>query len=207
MATTESKEIRFLATNGNTPEMICAGELPLRGKRLSLVPLEASDVKAVVPFFSNIDALYYYLPDKLLPRNEEQLRHLMEDWNDGVSNIAFACRYEGRTIGLISLSDIDFVSGHGELGVMISDEAYRGQGMATEAITLLLDYAFGELRLHRVYVRVAPENDTSLRLFQKVGFVEEGRMREVMRRRDGYIDLLFFGLLENEYRNIREQLK
>ena len=178
---------------------------PLKGSRVALVPLEESDVKAVAPFFSDTEAIYYYLPDKLLPRNREQLLILMEDWNDGVRNFVFACRSEGQTVGLVSLSDLDFVSGNGEVGVMIADHQARGQGLAREAVELLLDYAFGELRLHRVYVRIAPENKASLKLFRGFGFVQEGRMREVMRRRDKYLDLLFFGLLENEYRDARKR--
>ncbi|NMB28618.1 MAG: GNAT family N-acetyltransferase, partial [Clostridiaceae bacterium] len=148
---------------------------------------------------------FHYLPDKLMPRNDEQLRVLMEDWNDGERNLVFACRYDGKTIGIVSISDIDFVSGNGELGVMISDVNVRGMGLATEACILMLDYAFGELRLHRVTVRVAPDNEPSLQLFRKLGFIQEGRMREVMRRRDCYCDLLLFGLLEDEYRIVREE--
>jgi RimJ/RimL family protein N-acetyltransferase len=182
-------------------------ETPLRGDRVSLAPLRKDDMIVIAPFFADTDALFHYLPDKLMPRNDEQLRVLMEDWNDGERNLVFACRYKDRTIGIVSLSDIDFVSGSGELGVMISDVAVRGKGLATEAVMLMLDYAFGELRLHRVTVRVAPENEPSLKLFRKVGFIREGRMREVMRRRDGYGDLLFFGLLEDEYRTVREELR
>lgn len=180
-------------------------DLPLRGQRVLLTPLKREDMVAIAPFFADTSALYYYLPDKLMPRNDEQLRVLMEDWNDGERNLVFACQYKGRTIGIVSLSDIDFISGNGELGVMISDVEVRGKGFATEAVMLMLDYAFGELRLHRITVRVAPENEASLHLFRKVGFVQEGRMREVMRRRDGYGDLLLFGLLEDEYRIVREE--
>ncbi len=180
-------------------------DIPLRGERVTLAPLKAEDMAVIAPFFADTNALFHYLPDKLMPRNDEQLRDLMEDWNDGERNLVFSCRYEGRTIGIVSLSDIDFVSGNGEMGVMISDVEVRGRGLATEAVMLMLDYAFGELRLHRVTVRVAPENEPSLLLFRKVGFVLEGRMREVMRRRDGYGDLLVFGLLEDEYRVVREE--
>jgi hypothetical protein len=125
-------------------------DMPLRGKRILLAPLKPEDMVAIAPFFADTNALYHYLPDKLMPRNDEQLRVLMEDWNDGERNLVFACRYDGKTIGIVSISDIDFVSGNGELGVMISNVNVRGMGLATEACMLMLDYAFGELRLHRV---------------------------------------------------------
>jgi RimJ/RimL family protein N-acetyltransferase len=180
-------------------------DMPLRGKRILLAPLKPEDMVAIAPFFADTNALYHYLPDKLMPRNDEQLRVLMEDWNDGERNLVFACRYDGKTIGIVSISDIDFVSGNGELGVMISNVNVRGMGLATEACMLMLDYAFGELRLHRVTVRVAPGNEPPLQLFRKLGFIHEGRMREVIRRRDSYGDLLLFGLLEDEYRIVRDE--
>jgi RimJ/RimL family protein N-acetyltransferase len=190
---------------GKPVDVVLDEDIPLRGKRVLLAPLKSEDMVAIAPFFADSNALFHYLPDKLMPRNDEQLRVLMEDWNDGERNLVFACRYDGKTIGIVSISDIDFVSGNGELGVMISDVNVRGMGLATEACILMLDYAFGELRLHRVTVRVAPDNEPSLQLFRKLGFIQEGRMREVMRRRDCYCDLLLFGLLEDEYRIVREE--
>lgn len=175
-------------------------KFPLTGERITLVPLEPKDMEAMAPFFADVKEIYYYLPDTLLPRNLKQLEHMMEDWNDGKENFVFACRFEGDTIGLVTLSDVDAVSGHAELGVMLAEPAYRGRGLANEAMRLMMDYAFSELRLHRLYARVAVDNEASLRLFRQLGFKEEGTMREAMRRGGAYVDLLFFGLLEDEYR-------
>lgn len=177
--------------------------LPLTGDRLSLHPLEPADLDKMAPFFADVKSIYYYLPDTLLPRNLQQLKVMMEDWNDGKENFAFSCRFEGEAVGLVTLSALDPISGHAEIGIMIAEEKNRGKGLAKEALTLLMDYAFGDLRLHRLYVRVAPENQPSLDLFQALGFVLEGRMRETMRRGDAYLDLFFFGLLEEEYRRMR----
>lgn len=175
-------------------------QLPLRGDRLSLHPLEAADLEAVASFFADPEALYFYLPDLLLPRNRRQLESLMEVWNDGRTNFVFACRYQGRTLGLVTLSDLDPLAGNAELGIMIAGKEDRGRGLAREALELILAYAFNDLRLHRLYARVAPDNQPSLELFRRLGFVLEGRIREFVRRGDGYEDLLLFGLLEPEYR-------
>lgn len=173
---------------------------PLIGERVSLVPLETDDIRAMAPFFSDVKEIYYYLPDALLPRNLKQLESLMEDWNDGKENFVFACRLKEKTIGLVTLSYVDPISGHAELGVMLAEPEYRGRGLAQEAMRLIIDYAFSELRLHRLYARVARDNEASLKLFRQLGFTEEGTMREAMRREGRYIDLLFFGLLEQEYK-------
>ena len=176
----------------------------MEGERLSLRPLESADLEAVADFFADPQALYFYLPDLLLPRSRSQLEKLMELWNDGRSNFVFACRYQGRTLGLLTLSDLDPLAGNAELGIMLTDSRDWGQGLATEALELMMAYAFGDLRLHRLYARIAPDNQASLKLFRRLGFIQEGRFREVVRRGDAYGDLLLFGLLEPEYRQLRE---
>lgn len=178
--------------------------LPLQGPRLTLVPVEARDIDRMAAFFGDVAELYYYLPDVLLPRNRHQLDAMMKDWNDGVNNFAFACRLDDQTIGLVTLADLDPFSGNAELGIMLASASFRKKGYAREAIGLILNYAFGELRLHRIFVRVAPENHASIRLFESFGFQKEGQIRDAMRRGDGYVDLLLYGLLEDEYRQTKQ---
>ncbi len=173
---------------------------PLKGDRLSLTALAPRDIEAVAPFFADTEALYYYLPDLLLPRTHAQLQAMLDEWNDGKRNFVFACRYQEETIGLVTLSDLDAAMGNAEAGIMLAGRAWQGRGFAAEAMRLLLGYAFGELGLHRVYARVAAENTPSLSLFRRLGFQEEGRLREAMRRGGRFVDLILFGLLEGEYR-------
>ncbi|NLA96303.1 MAG: GNAT family N-acetyltransferase [Clostridiaceae bacterium] len=173
---------------------------PLKGNRLLLAPLAPRDIEAVAPFFADTEVLYYYLPDLLLPRTPAQLQAMLDEWNDGTRNFVLACRYEKETIGLVTLSDLDTVMGNGETGIMLAGRAWQGRGFATEAMQLMLGYAFCELGLHRVYARVAAENTPSLNLFRRLGFQEEGRLREAMRRGGRFVDLILFGLLEYEFR-------
>lgn len=179
--------------------------LPLRGDRVSLLPMTDQALEAVATAFADPELLYFYLPDLLLPRTRVQLKTMMEEWNDGRRNFVFSLDRSGETIGLLSLSDLDLAMGHAEAGIMIAQPVNRGQGFATEGMRLLLDYAFGELGLHRVYARVAQENTSSLQLFRRLGFVEEGRMREAMRRGGRFLDLILFGLLAHEYDCLRKE--
>ncbi|HPX93885.1 MAG TPA: GNAT family protein [Bacillota bacterium] len=176
---------------------------PLKGDRILLAPLTQEDLERVAPFFADAEALYYYLPDLLLPRTSAQLQALMDEWNDGVRNFVFACRYKNEAIGLVTLSDLDYAMGNAEMGIMLISRAWRGRGLASEAVKLALTYAFDELGLHRVYARLAEENLPSLNLFKRLGFTEEGRLREAMRRGGSYLDLIVVGLLENEFDRIK----
>jgi ribosomal-protein-serine acetyltransferase len=89
--------------------------------------------------------------------------------------------------------------GDAEIGYWIAS-THEGRGLVTRACAALIDHAFGALGLHRVTIRVAPENARSRAIPKRLGFKEEGRMREAGRAGHGYHDLVVYGLLEHEWR-------
>ena len=86
-----------------------------------------------------------------------------------------------------------------ELGYWIGS-AYEGRGLVTLACRALIDHAFGELGLHRVTICAATGNVRSRAIPERLGFTEEGRLREADRTASGYPDLVVYGLLEQEWR-------
>lgn len=172
--------------------------LPLQGPRLSLTALEETDLPLLLPFFQDMGALTYYIPTTARPLNGHQLRALLSDWNDGIENFVFAVRMDGRPIGLVNLDGLDWPNGHTEVGIALTEGDLRGQGLASEALSLLIRYAFEELGLHRIWARIIEDNQRSIRLFTKLGFLEEGRMRQHVRRRGQFRDMLIFGLVQAE---------
>ncbi|MEI6767070.1 MAG: GNAT family N-acetyltransferase [Bacteroidota bacterium] len=79
----------------------------------------------------------------------------------------------GERTGIIDLFDFSARNRRAAIGIWIM-ESQRKQGYATEAITLLLDYCFEVLGLHQVYCTIDEDNDVSLQLFKKCGFVITG---------------------------------
>ncbi|MEM9260937.1 MAG: GNAT family protein, partial [Bacteroidota bacterium] len=77
--------------------------------------------------------------------------------------------------------------------------SFGGKGYATAAIKMVLAYYFMELRYHRVSVGIYAFNEASIKLHQKLGFKEEGRLREMVFSGNQYHDLLKYGLLKREY--------
>ncbi len=172
--------------------------LPLHGQRIDLTALEASDLPLLQPFFQDMAALAYYLPTTARPLNAQQLNALLTDWNDGLENFVFAIRKDGQPIGLVNLDGLDWPNGHTEIGIALTDTDHRGQGFAAEALCLLIRYAFDELGLHRIWARIIEDNNPSIRLFKKMGFQLEGRMKEHVRRRGIFRDMLIFGLVQTD---------
>jgi UDP-4-amino-4,6-dideoxy-N-acetyl-beta-L-altrosamine N-acetyltransferase len=103
-------------------------------------------------------------------------------------------------IGTIGLSGIDRVHGHAEYGILLGEPAYEGKGYARAASERILELAFGDLGLHRVYLRVFPENARARKLYAALGFAEEGVLCEHVRKGGRYRDVLMMGLLESAWR-------
>ncbi|MDD2373830.1 MAG: GNAT family protein [Eubacteriales bacterium] len=180
------------------------GSIPLSGARIKLTALHTEDLPLLQVFFSDMVALSWYLPTTARPMNLKQLDKLLTEWNDGISCFVFAVRVEDRLIGLINLDDVDFVNSHAEIGIALTDYDSRGQGLAKEAIETLINYAFAELGLHRIWARIIAGNAASIKLFASVGFKLEGKMRQHVRRHGEWLDMTVWGLLNNDCADMKD---
>jgi RimJ/RimL family protein N-acetyltransferase len=106
-------------------------------------------------------------------------------------------------IGTTSLLQIDWRNRTAEYGrLMIGDANYRGKGggFALEAEVLLMRHAFDSLNLHRVWGHVLDYNERVMNLHHKVGFKEEGRLRDHIYKNGCYYDIIAIGLLAEEFK-------
>ena len=85
------------------------------------------------------------------------------------------------------------------VGYELSPEAI-GQGLMTEALHAILDWGFMQMQVNRIDAQIHPDNDRSIKLARKLGFVEEGRLREIAWWGSRHHDMLQFSLLRREWR-------
>jgi ribosomal-protein-serine acetyltransferase len=105
---------------------------------------------------------------------------------------------DGAYVGGIGIRP-DPMHGDAEIGYWIGP-AHEGRGLVTRACRALIDHAFGELGLHRVTIRCALDNARSRAIPERLGFTEEGLMREAGWAGDRHHDLVVYGLLDREWR-------
>lgn len=106
---------------------------------------------------------------------------------------------DDQVIGFIGLAGIDWVHGSAWVGIGIGDPAFWGKGYGTEAMQLLLHYAFDELNLFRVNLVVFEYNERAMRSYIKSGFVVEGRARNMFMREGRRWDFIYMGILRDEW--------
>lgn len=109
---------------------------------------------------------------------------------EGLADRAFA--------GSVTVGETDSRAGRFRTGIEIS-RAHRRRGYAAEATELVLTYMFAEQRYNKCEVEVYAFNDGSLALYRKLGFVEEGRLREHEFFAGGYHDVVLLGITAAEY--------
>jgi len=108
-------------------------------------------------------------------------------------------RLDDRLLGFTRLYWIEWTNGAGMLQLGIGNPADRGHGFGSEALRLLLRYAFTELKLHRLGATIPEYNSVARHLFAKAGFVEEVRRRQAINRDGQRWDLIHVGILREEW--------
>lgn len=100
--------------------------------------------------------------------------------------------------GFIITFDCDSRSGTFKYGIFML-EKFKGSGMASEAVKIMLDYYFNELRYNKVNVYIYDYNIPSQKFHEKIGFICEGRLRQMAFSNGTYHDTIFYGLLKDEF--------
>ena len=110
-------------------------------------------------------------------------------------------RYRGEVV----LNEIDWTNKSAHFRIAISGPENRGQGYGTEATRLILGHAFEVLWLHRISLEVFDFNPTAQHVYKKLGFVQEGVLREVLLWEGKYHSAIKMSLLAPDYRAKKSQ--
>ena len=118
------------------------------------------------------------------------------------NNLGRADRYDGLIemdgipVGLIGLLSIDQKNSKAEYYILIGNTDFKGKGIAKEASCQILNYGFFKLGLNRIYLYTEAENESAQRLFEKVGFIKEGCLKDDILSHGRYVDRYVYGILK-----------
>ena len=103
---------------------------------------------------------------------------------------------KGRLIGVVGLTYIDWKNRHSEISIFFSKKGWQKQQSAKNAINTIVNYGFGELNLHRLYVEIFEISEENINLFKNLGFKKEGLLREKLWRNGKWCDSFIYSILE-----------
>lgn len=100
-------------------------------------------------------------------------------------------------VGCIDLFDFDPVNKRAGVGILIADTDNRKKGFASEALELLIKYAFDILKLHQLYAGISENNTDSIKLFTKFNFVKTGEKKDWILYENKWITEYFYQLINS----------
>lgn len=103
-------------------------------------------------------------------------------------------------IGHVALYQVDQVNQSAEFGILLGDKQVWGKGVGTQATRFMLEHGFGALGLRRIFLEVLETNTRARSIYERLGFVVEGRLRQHQFKNGAFVDVLVMGMLRDEYR-------
>jgi len=170
----------------------------LIGTRVYLRPLEEADA-AECHAWLNDPEVRRTLAVRGMPHTEASSREWIRTRDPRRDQVfAIVTRERDLYVGNCGLHEIDPIDRLARLGIVIGRKDEWGKGFGTEAVTLLCRHAFDGLNLHKVCLSCFAINERGLRLYARVGFVPEGRLREQVFIDGRWVDEIVLGLVRDE---------
>ncbi len=176
------------------------------GKLTRLVAFDPEKMGELAAKWSR-DSEFYQLfdSDPTLPRNakraQEHFRERAEKDRAGDFPFLVQAPQDERLIGEGALMHAFSPHHNAWVAIGIGERELWGKGYGSDALNLLLRFAFQELNLHRVNLGTFEYNPRAIRAYEKIGFVHEGRVRRSMRRDGKRWDNVYMGILREEWEN------
>lgn len=168
-----------------------------------LVRLGAMDIDKIGPVFSR------WLQDSEFSRLEgdrpsalytaKQVQGFFEKESKEGYYFSIYSLADDKLIGELALSGFDWAARNTWLEIGLGEREYWGKGYGTDAMKVILRFAFRELNLYRVNLNVFEYNPRAIHCYEKVGFKHEGRMRDCLNRDGRRWDLVYMGILRSEW--------
>jgi RimJ/RimL family protein N-acetyltransferase len=177
----------------------------ITGTRCSLRELRQEDVDGRWGAWFNDPEVTRYMFRGVFPNTREQQLAFYESvvtTSDNDLVLAIVTEPENEHVGTIGLHRIDWINRSAEFGIVIGEASARGRGIGTEATWLICRHGFQRLNLHRIWLGVFASHTSAVAMYERLGFVREGVMREEILRDDKREDKLIMGLLARDLRDL-----
>jgi RimJ/RimL family protein N-acetyltransferase len=149
----------------------------IEGKAIVLTELRNADSATLFEWINSPETVHFNAP--YAPIHEPNHTAWFEAVTSQSDRVVFAIRDSSasRLIGIVQLMGLHPIHRTAELVIRIGQESDRNHGAGSEAVRLATNFAFTDLNLQRIWLRVFTDNRRAIRAYQKAGFKLEGTMR------------------------------
>lgn len=170
----------------------------IQGEQIDLLVKNIEHVKIYHKWVNN-PIVRKYLSVEIPLSLEEIKKQWFPDYKDD-KNIWFEIWYKENQIpiGMVGLFKINYIYQTAEIGIFIGETKYWGKGIGTEAVNMILDYAFNTLNFRKILGGVNTTNTQSLKMFKKVGFIEEGHLKDMEFINGEWTDLKWLSIFKKD---------
>jgi len=173
----------------------------LTGSKIILRPIEEKDIEKFYSWRNDPE-----IKNKALMHPFPVTRKLEKDWFEGISStkdnrlvfLSIDCKETNELIGFVKLFDINWIYRFCYFGIVIGDKSAQGKGFGLEASKLMIDYAFNILNLEKILLEVVESNSPAIKVYEKLGFEEEGRLKRQVYLDGGWKDVLIMSLFRGK---------
>ncbi|MCK5441147.1 MAG: GNAT family N-acetyltransferase [Maribacter sp.] len=167
--------------------------LSLVGKDIHLRALEPEDLDFLYTLENNPSV--WEISGTTTPYSKHVLKQYLENAHRDIYDVKqlrlCICKKD-TVLGLIDLFDFDPQNHRAGIGIVVLEENERNNGIGTQAIALLCDYAFTTLGLRQLFANVVEDNAASVHLFQKMGFLQAGIKKDWIFSNGSYKNEILF---------------
>lgn len=171
----------------------------LDGRRIFLRRIAETDVDYLLEAVSN--PVIRKLTGTTSFFTKKQLEQAVERWSldDSRMDLLICLKSDFKVIGDLAVLDVDHRERKGSFRIAITNEAYMSHGYGSEALHLIIPYMFDTLNLRKININVYAFNERAIKTYEKLGFVQEGIIREDLYFEGQYYDNILMGLFKDEY--------
>jgi len=163
--------------------------------RVYLKPITNDDADDVVRWRNRESVKKYFIYQGTFTR-EGQLKWIENEVNTGnVIQFMIIEKNTDRSVGSVFIRDVNKEHRKGEFGIFIGEDDVHGIGYGSEAAQLILDYAFNEANLHRIYLRALADNERAIASYKKAGFQLEGILKDDVYVRGEFHDVAWMSII------------
>ncbi len=175
----------------------------LRGSMVRIRPMNRDEAPMLYDWVSDPDVQPFWGGRDHHRDLHDFLAHWEPHYLDGSQlnrGRCFTIEADGRPIGMVNYNRVDTAGRSTDIDIIVGEPGYRDRGYGTDALRTFLSFLFDTVGLHRVWLGTYDYNARARHVYEKLGFVQEGVMRQADWVDGRWVDSVIYGIIDHEFR-------